>query len=141
MAPWAPFTRLTVSIALATLRSQPTTRAPSDANSQEETRPMLPPLPVMMQTFPESRPAMTVLLLRSLGGLKHLAVIDEYLVDAHAIAAKLHQIARRVGESPAVTILIVRDGFNRPYVTAVVHTHDRVSHLFYGLKQGRKCFR
>ena len=39
-----------------------TTRPPSEANRIAAARPMLPPLPVMMQTFPESRTAMLLFL-------------------------------------------------------------------------------
>jgi hypothetical protein len=39
-----------------------TTRPSSEANRIAAARPMLPPLPVMMQTFPESRPAMLLFL-------------------------------------------------------------------------------
>ena len=37
-------------------RSQPTTEAPSRANVSAVARPMIPPVPVTTQTFPDSRP-------------------------------------------------------------------------------------
>jgi hypothetical protein len=60
MAPPAAFRRRVVSAAFSTLTSQPIYRAPSDANNKAAARPILPPLPVMMQTFPERRPAICV---------------------------------------------------------------------------------
>src|SRR5690349_20816146 len=44
----------TVASAASTLRSHPTTSAPSRANARAAARPMLPPVPVMMHTFPVS---------------------------------------------------------------------------------------
>ena len=55
-------TRRTVSAALVASRSQPTTVAPSPANSRAVTRPMPPPMPVNRTTLPSRRhPAMFVL--------------------------------------------------------------------------------
>ena len=48
----------TVDSAGSTATSQPTTDAPSRANAIAAARPMLPPVPVMTQTFPESLPDM-----------------------------------------------------------------------------------
>jgi len=39
-------------------RPQPTTSAPSRAKRSAASRPILPPVPVIMQTFPDSRPEM-----------------------------------------------------------------------------------
>src|SRR6267154_3317091 len=44
----------TVASADSTFRSQPTTDAPSRANAKAAARPMLPPVPVMIHTLPES---------------------------------------------------------------------------------------
>jgi hypothetical protein len=46
----------TVASAASTVRSHPTTDAPSRAKVIAAARPMLPPVPVMTHTFPESLP-------------------------------------------------------------------------------------
>ena len=53
LPPW-PRTISTVASAAATFTSQPTTNAPSRANATAAALPMLPPVPVMTRTFPES---------------------------------------------------------------------------------------
>src|ERR1039458_6998514 len=59
---WPP-TACTFSMvpsAASTVTSQPTTEAPSRANIRAGARPFLPPVPVMTQTFPASRPDISV---------------------------------------------------------------------------------
>src|SRR5258705_12842528 len=50
----------TVAAAASTDRSHPTTEAPSPANIRAVARPMPPPEPVMTQTFPTTRPGISV---------------------------------------------------------------------------------
>src|SRR6266550_4355374 len=56
LLPPAARTNSTVASAASTLRSHPTTDAPSLANAKAKSRPILPPVPVMMHTFPDSLP-------------------------------------------------------------------------------------
>src|SRR5579859_1070772 len=55
MRPPAALTRSTVSCPAVALVSQPTTKAPSSANRSADARPMLPPVPVIIQTLSLSR--------------------------------------------------------------------------------------
>ena len=57
--PPAACTISTVAAAGPAIMSQPTTDAPSPANAKAAARPMLPPVPVITQTFPAS-PAISV---------------------------------------------------------------------------------
>src|SRR4051795_2233899 len=66
----------------STTPSQPTTFAPSAANARAVARPMLPPVPVTMQTFPASRPANSAASVRR-GGAQ-LGVGDADLVGVLA---------------------------------------------------------
>jgi len=69
---WPPAARTisTVAAAGSTVTSRPTTDAPSRANVRAVARPMLPPVPVMTQTFPASRPTISVTCLsRRLGAV------------------------------------------------------------------------
>jgi hypothetical protein len=56
----------TVAAAGSTVTSQPTTDAPSRANVRAVARPMLPPVPMMTQTFPASRPAISAIIIAAL---------------------------------------------------------------------------
>src|SRR6185503_13822177 len=56
IVPPSRWTISTVASAASTFRSQPTTDAPSRAKTRAASRPMLPPVPVMMDTFPDSLP-------------------------------------------------------------------------------------
>jgi hypothetical protein len=58
VSPPAPRTISTVDSAGSTVTSQPTTDAPARANAIAVAQPMLPPVPVMTHTLPESRPDM-----------------------------------------------------------------------------------
>src|SRR5580658_9714153 len=62
IVPPAARTAATVASASSTNRPQPTTKAPSRAKVKAASRPMPPPVPVIMQTFPESRFDMVLLL-------------------------------------------------------------------------------
>src|ERR1700730_18505953 len=134
-------TASTVSAPVATLMSQPTIFAPSRANASAAARPMLPPVPVMMQTLSVKRPAIFITLYVWMPidekcfrfssrhrRLPHDGVVHKDLVNRNMKVADSYQIAGRKRKPAAISILVMRLGLDRPHIFTLESADDFVPH-------------
>src|SRR5579863_5516758 len=90
----------TVSAAGPAITSQPTTKAPSRANARAVARPMLPPVPVTTQTFPASRPGISLFSVLGGGSFLGLGHAHQVGVIGHLVEVPVDDVESRSGQWP-----------------------------------------